>query len=51
MLSASTVFVGWYSSIQQFGSSEPLWLAAWGIGLIGAAMLFRSTGSGVPARR
>lgn len=42
MLSASTALVGWYSSLQQFNTSEPLWLAAWGFGLIGTAILFRS---------
>jgi short subunit fatty acids transporter len=47
MLFASTVLVGWYASIQQASVSEPLWFAAWGVGLIGAAMLARAVGARV----
>ncbi len=51
MLSASSVFVSWFSSIKTLNLSEPLWLAAWGVGLIGAAMLFRSFGDRLEDRR
>lgn len=44
MLSASTAMVGWFSSVQYLGDSEPLWFVVWGAALLAAATLFRSLG-------
>ena len=45
MLAVSTVFAGWVSAFPVATVSDPVWLAAWGVGLIGAATMFRRVGA------